>query len=283
MVEAFTDVWFIGDEFLKEAKASLKSIQLSSKHKKMVPLFIVEMFNIPNYNSNWGSRGLVKFLNPLIDALNEHPRLPKYIIIIPDRDFMKCIKEGEQNCSSIMIGACLHYIIRQYDCLINCRVQDLADKKIGITLQYLLHPKWNDTTTTTESICVEDKYPKLIWVRMIKRSKPLADNEQSLFNLRGKFNSILEERIADGKPHHHKIMSIEMRSDEFDRQGNLTSAGKSDFWREVDRAITKFNAGRITLLPHTSQTFNKNKASKKRTLTKESKIFSCSIHQAHHY
>ena len=64
-------------------------------------------------------------------------------------------------------------------------------------------------------------------------------------------------------------MSIEVRSDEFDRQGNLTSAGKSDFCREVDRAITKFDAGRITLLPHTSQTFNKNKATKKRTLPKE--------------
>ena len=44
-------------------------------------------------------------------------------------------------------------------------------------------------------------------------------------------------------------MSIEAPEDEFDRQGNLTSIGKNNFWHEVDRALKKFDDGDIKLLP----------------------------------
>ena len=37
--------------------------------------------------------------------------------------------------------------------------------------------------------------------------------------------------------------------DEFNRQGDLTNIGKNSFWREVDRAMKKFDLGDIKLLP----------------------------------
>ena len=174
---------------------------------------------------------------------------------------MSCLKDQEQNCSSVTIGACLHYLVRQFDCLIDRRIQDLEHKKIGADLTNLLLQPKNPEPRDRPNI---ESFPYVIWVRMIKRPKILTDNEKTLFNLRGKFNLILEERILDGKPGRHRIMSIEVHAEEFDRQGNLTSTGKSDFWQEVDRAITKFDAGKISLLPR--NVFNnpaKNKGIKK--------------------
>ena len=44
-------------------------------------------------------------------------------------------------------------------------------------------------------------------------------------------------------------MSIDICFDEFDSMGNLTKIGKANFWCEVDRAMEKFEAGDIKLLP----------------------------------
>ena len=38
-------------------------------------------------------------------------------------------------------------------------------------------------------------------------------------------------------------MSIEVQLDEFNRQGDLTSAGKADLWKEVDAAVKKLDIG----------------------------------------
>ena len=54
----------------------------------------------------------------------------------------------------------------------------------------------------------------------------------------------------------HRIMSIDVNLDEFDRLGNLTSIGKDNFWKEVDRAIKKFDRGSIKLLPRKFQPLN---------------------------
>ena len=69
---------------------------------------------------------------------------------------------------------------------------------------------------------------------MLKRPNYIITEQNTLFNLRGKFNSILADRILeDGEPGRHRIMRIEVRPDEFDRQGNLTLNGKASFWREI--------------------------------------------------
>ena len=44
-------------------------------------------------------------------------------------------------------------------------------------------------------------------------------------------------------------MSIDIDSTEFDLQGNLTTNGKNDFWKEINRAMRKFDNNDITLQP----------------------------------
>ena len=83
---------------------------------------------------------------------------------------------------------------------------------------------------------------------MLKRPA-FANSESGVFALRGKFNSVLEEQLHYSKRGKHHIMSVDIKLDEFDRQGNSNSFGKSLFWKEVDRAMKRFDLGEKTLNP----------------------------------
>ena len=84
---------------------------------------------------------------------------------------------------------------------------------------------------------------------MLKRPFIEGQEAAEIFPLRTKFNSAMEEQIRASKDTRHRIMSIDVPLDEFDRQGNLTNIGKNSFWREVDRAMRKFDIGDIKLIP----------------------------------
>ena len=76
-----------------------------------------------------------------------------------------------------------------------------------------------------------------------------SEKYKDKFGLRGKFNSILEERLLDGKDDQHFIMSIEVDPSRFDHWGNLSTHGTNIFWNEVDRAMEKFDKDKIKLKP----------------------------------
>ena len=210
-----------------DALFALKKAALVSKQPKP---FIFNFYNISGHYVTTGSgyKGIVRLLNPLIHGLNEEPFLPKYVIIIPDDDILRYMPET----SAFQIGSILHYAIMQFDLFIERRRQDLLSKRPGALLP-------------------DDSLPKIIWVRMLKRPLPL--NKKVHYNNRGKFNSILEERLLDGKEKSHCIMSIEVPLEEFDMRGGLTSSGKRTFWCEVNQALKKLDAAEITLKPRKPQ------------------------------
>ena len=81
---------------------------------------------------------------------------------------------------------------------------------------------------------------------MLKRPNVCAGRT---FPLRNKFNGILEERIKEDGEECHLIMSIDVLPVDFDLTGNLTSAGKITFWKEVNRAVQKLDENKISLKP----------------------------------
>ena len=189
-----------------------------------------------------GIHGLNRFINPVIEALNEENyRLPKYIIIFPDRDLMSCIRSvlGDGFRAARVIGAAIHYLIRQINMLIDRRRLELSNKHPGAV--------------------INDPFPKIVWVRMIKRPKLELSSSQELCALRGKFNSLLEERLNEDGKGRHFIMSIEVKPNEFDLLGYLSGAGKINFWKECDRAMKKFDSEEISLKPRGQSTANTNK------------------------
>ena len=79
---------------------------------------------------------------------------PKYIIIIPDKDIitsLKCYNIG----ASVVMGAALHYLIRQFDILIDRWRVDLLDKKPGAIID-----EPDD----------KDSMPKIVWIQMLKKA-----------------------------------------------------------------------------------------------------------------
>ena len=57
-VEAYYDIWLLGEEFLKEVMISLKLIQYSIQQKKQKNrMYMDDNFNLLNYQPKWGTRG----------------------------------------------------------------------------------------------------------------------------------------------------------------------------------------------------------------------------------
>ena len=223
-VDALKDVWMVGDVFLCDAMKELSTMTQAVRAKNKPAPYLYQMYNISGYFASFGTKGPLNMINPLIDALNDNDHLPKLIITVPDKDIITITKYFN---SQYVMGKIIHYIVKQFDLFIKRRYQDLLDKHIGSVLL---------------------KYPKTIWIRMLKR--PSVDNLKLLnnaFNLRGKFNAVLEERLLDGDAENHHIMSIVVQDEYFYNTGELSDNGKAQFWNEVSKAISKFDIGKITL------------------------------------
>ena len=200
--------------------------ELCTKKNKSLP-FLYQMFNVHDFKPGAAYTGLSRILHATVQAFNDRDRLPKYILMMPDWDIIVSLLKDNIE-SSYVMGATLHYLIKQVDILIARRCQDILEKKPGT---------------------VTDGHPYVVWVRMIKRGTAFSSAQRKALKLRGKFNSILEERLLDGHADTHRIMSIDVPIESFDRNGNLTSSGKEDMWKEINRGIRRFDLGEIKLKP----------------------------------
>ena len=190
--------------------------------------YIFKNFNVRGYYVTSGITNIIcRVIHALVEALNERAKMPKYVLVVADKDYLDCIlmKFGNEGIS-MMLGATLHASILQIDQFFKRRHTDLQDKKPGAV--------------------IGSNYPKIIWVRMLKRPVELT---KQVFTLRGKFNTILEECLHDGKKDDHLIMSIEVQTQDFDVSGGLTRAGQAIFWKEVIKAMEKLDTDKISLKP----------------------------------
>ena len=234
-MEAYRSAWIIGDHFVRDTIQALYDMRNKAIASDQPQPFIFKHFNIHGfYTTASGVQNVTnRLIYAFIDALNTYHQLPQYLIVIPDKDLLV---GPDKSAISIIMGAILHYIIKQIDLFIERRHTDLLAKKPGALL--------------------DDKFPKIVWVRMAKRPK-IAHH---LYALRSKFNAILEERLTDGKADNHYIISIDVDLNEFDFVGNLTSAGKTHFWLEIIKGMQRFHENEISLRPN-QFTKKKNRSS----------------------
>ena len=182
-------------------------------------------FNITACTPHFSTTGVNHLLNPFIDALNANAHLPDLVLVIPDGDLLKNLKV-QNNCSAMTIGASLHYLIKQMDIVTQRRKQDLNTKRPG---------------------ALKVASTKFIWVRMLRRPPNDSPRKADIFALRGKFNTILEQRLLDGDAANHHIISIDVPAEDFDFSGLLTETGKRYFWKELDKGLQRFLNNDITL------------------------------------
>ena len=73
MVEAYQDIWLVGDTFLKDIIRSLQSMKASANRTSgKETLFIYQEFNVKHYYSNSAAyKAVARIVNAVIDGINE--------------------------------------------------------------------------------------------------------------------------------------------------------------------------------------------------------------------
>ena len=170
--------------------------------------------------------GLPRFFNPLVEALNARIKLPKFVLFIYDMDFIKELDSSRDGVPQTY-DKLVTWILTKAETSVRRRKTELFDKKPGAIIP---------------------GSPEFIWVKILRRPQDVVP--EKLYNMRNKFNNILEAVLFQKKGYvKHYILSIEVDSDEFIHSGFLSNDGKNKFRREVNSYIEKFERREINLKP----------------------------------
>ena len=236
-IHAIFDIWFIGDDCMKNSFGTFEAMtRVQQGDRKKIPPYIYENYNtLPFYKSF--SSGVTStaahMINTLIEALNTREWLPRFVVVIPDKDLLKDIEVYEFAASKV-IQDLVAWTIRQMNMLIRRKCAALLEKCPGAV--------FGDT--------------KVILVRMMRRYwKYERDSKiDRVLSLRAKCNDALNEAAIKNDLH---ILTIDScnSADHFDQHGNLSTKGKNAFWYEMDELLERFDKGGIKLLPAPRQKF----------------------------
>ena len=213
----------MGDVFVTDMVDELYKLKHKAISQKKSQPYIFQFYNVKTFTPD-AATGINKLLTPLITALNGINHLPEILLIVPDIDLLANMPQPN---SSFFIGGTIHYIIKQIDLALERRRQDLSNKHPGSL------PGWKT---------------KIIWCRILKRPPCQLENPlERFFMLRGKFNSILEERLLDGDAQQHHIISTDVDPVGYDLTGKLNTSGAADFWFEIAQGLRRFDLNEIKL------------------------------------
>ena len=231
------DVWFVGDNFLEQNYTALQVLKATNiVWKKELP-YLYDYYNVYGYcqKATTGVRRVIaRTLNSVISGLNNRPQLPRFLIIMLDKDLLKDINIHENEEWEDIAKENLKWLTGQIDMHIRCKRLELLDKRPG-------------------AVYASD--PKIIYVKMLRRPDTFTQESQLdvLFSARSKFNKFLCSAVANVE---HHILGIESCSDStvnFDAFGNLNTRGKWVFWQEMNELMEKFDKKKITLLPRVNK------------------------------
>ena len=167
-----------------------------------------------------------KMLNSLIKKLNEVKHLPRYIVIIFDKEL---IVDGQ----IFNFGAretyeyALRWFVNNVACMIDTRKDDIRKKRPGA-----LSP---------------GSEPRFIWVEALSRPEVLL--AKCVYSLICKFNAALEEVVAEERHSHVLKVEVQINNSNFDRLGSLTPIGQIEYWNSLDSQLKDFDQRKTELLP----------------------------------
>ena len=177
------------------------------------PPFCYEYYNVGAwYHTSIDTMPLItRICNSLIEALNKYIYLPKYVIILIDKDIV--VSQVERNVErNTAMKNHLHWLIKQVSEITHTRREDLK-----------IH---NPSLASTEPT-------RIIWIKMLTR--PLIENSSLCISKLGvKFNDTMETIIKSNK--YMQTFAIKNMEDKtyFDIKGNLTTRGKKAFWQNLN-------------------------------------------------
>ena len=166
-----------------------------------------------------------RIVNEVIKALNEEWYLPRFIIIMPDKDLIEEVNFGGFGCK-IVFEVILSWMAKEINNALEMRRDDLRYKRAGSV----------DPDVSTS----------VVWIEMPTR--PFIKTDRGFgFAQRHTFNKTLKT-ITD-KFGSMSSIALDIPEDRstFDITGNLSAKGKKTFWKQLNRSIRrKANNERIT-------------------------------------
>ena len=166
-------------------------------------------YNVVLYFASASSRVqsvMAKIVNPVVEGLNSKERLPKYVLILVDKDLIENLNYFEYGIADVL-DDCMLWFVHEINKIFELKHEDLQLKKPG-TL-----------STATE--------PRVIWTTMITR--PTIDDQyyHNIYSKKGKFNKAIEKAVMKFRYHHVMYIESLTESAHFDNSGCLTANGKA--------------------------------------------------------
>ena len=148
-------------------------------------------------------------------------KLPRYIVILPDKDILADINFNNFGIERIVDDA-IHWLSRNVHRSIQLRREDMQLKNPG--------------SVGSSSL------PKVIWVNMLVWPFLKKVEKPFILSQCGKFNTCIE-RMVDKFPNYHSMkiwMPVEINL--YDQYtGVLSEVGKAAFWKEVNKVLAEFD------------------------------------------
>ena len=193
--------------------------------------YIFEYYNVtPFYKSSasFTRSTLARLHNKVLEGLNDpETLLPKYILMLPDKDLIEQASHAGFGCKGIF-KRILFWLASNINRAMEIRIDELRQKRAG-SLHHI---------------------PKFVWVKMLVRPFISQTHKGFVFAQCHTFNMILSSTV--NKFNNMVIIQFDLLDDGdlFDLQGNLAVAGKSQFCRELNCQIRQ--------LDHSSPTAHSN-------------------------
>ena len=141
----------VGNIFLRATFPTLQTMKTEAAVNKRQQPYMYDFFNIRCYfqQSDGSADGtLHKIYNALVEALNQKAHLPRYLMVIPDRDLILQADHYNQGLNHILDKDIL-WLTKQIERAFTCRREDLKSKNLGGSgTRTHHHLDQNDTQTS---------------------------------------------------------------------------------------------------------------------------------------
>ena len=240
-IQAFYDLWFVGDQFIKDNFNCFLDLSQQSDRQLInntTEFYMRQFFNVKMVQKSGElptQSAMSRTLNALIDAVNrKDAKLPKYIVVMMDSDILRYLDMHDDDTAK-MIPELVDWFVRQIHTVIRRKRIDILEKKPG-------------AGCTT----------KVIFVRMLRRIGVFDDRTMAIGNYRAKFNDSLNNSAAKLNEHMLTINSYNMY-EHYQKKGRLSESGHVAYFTKLDNLLHHFDTDRIKLKPAPrNQNFNFN-------------------------
>ena len=254
-MQATYDVWVAGDSFSKDTYQKLEEMltqsvaynnnprnQNASQQEEKASLYLAEYYNVFEYHqakSDHLGPAIARVLNSVIQGLNTNKRLPRFLLVILDKDVIEDLNVFDFGAVRGM-SRIICWLTKQIDIAVRCKRLQILDKKPG-------------------AIYHDDS--KVIYVETLRRVDHYAAGSlmEGVCTLRTKFNKILNKAAAKVNHYILVVRNCSNNPSNFQRNGLLSAKGKAIFWEEIDELLERFDAKQVGLHPKINENKGPNR------------------------